>query len=126
MGANFRKSAKVQTKLEEICYNHRHMGMSIFFSAQTYVSLSPSMRKSARLLTLFAMDTTQEREKVMGDLPIKKDQHDDLYNYVFENDKNDKPDNKGKKRRHTLFIDKSKLRQPRIVYYKDFDLITMK
>lgn len=127
MGANFRKSAKVQTKLEEICYNHRHMGMSIFFSAQTYVSLSPNMRKSARLLTLFSLDTTQERETVMGDLPIKKDQHDALYNFIFENKAdNDKRDKLGRKIRHTLFIDKSKLRHPRIVYYKDFDLITMK
>jgi len=123
MGANFRKSQKVQTKLEEFTYNHRHMGASVFFAAQTYVSLSPGMRKSARLLTLFAMDTTMEREKVMGDLPIKKDQHDALYNYVFESGNTDK---KGKKLRNTMFIDKSKLRQPKIVYYKNFDLIEMK
>ena len=119
MGANFRKSQKVQTKLEEFTYNHRHMGASVFFSAQTYVSLSPGMRKSARLLTLFSLDTTMEREKVMGDLPIKKDQHDALYNYVFESDS-------GKKLRNTMFIDKSKLREPKIVYYKNFDLIEMK
>ena len=127
MGANFRKSAKVQTKLEEICYNHRHMGMSIFFSGQTYVSLSPGMRKSARFITVFAADTTQERETIFNDLPIKKDQHDALYHFVFENKgDNDKKDALGRKLKHTLYIDKSKLRHPRIVYYKDFDLITMK
>ena len=127
MGANFRKSHNIQTKLEEICFNHRHIGASIFFSAQTYVSLSPGMRKSARFVTVFAMDTTQERETIMNDLPIRKDNHDALYHYIFENPNDaDKKDSLGRKLKHTLYIDKSKLRFPRIMYYKDFDEIQLK
>jgi hypothetical protein len=127
MGASFRTSFKVQKKLEQISFNHRHMGMSIFFCAQTYVSLSPDMRKSIRLMTLFAMDIMSERDMIFGDLPIKKEIYDDLYKYVFNNkeDKN-KIDNLGRTLKNTLFIDKSKLRSPDIVLYKNFDVITIK
>jgi hypothetical protein len=85
------------------------------------------MRKSARFVTIFAMDTTQERETIMNDLPIRKDNHDALYHYVFENPNDaDKKDALGRKLKHTLYIDKSKLRHPRIIYYKDFDEIKLK
>ena len=57
MGSKLRESVKIQKKLESLCFNHRHMGIFIFFCVQTYVSLSPDQRKSARLITLFALDT---------------------------------------------------------------------
>ena len=124
MGADFRMSRAIQVKLEKMCFNHRHIGASIFFSAQTYVSLSPAMRKSARIMTVFAVDVTQERDAIFGDLPIKKEQHAELYKHVFENQADKvKCDCLGRPLRHTLYIDKSKTRQNKIVYYKDFDLI---
>jgi len=123
MGADFRMSRAIQTKLEKLSYNHRHISASIFFSAQTYVSLSPNMRKSARNMTVFAADVIQERETIFNDLPIKKSQHTALYNYVFEGG-DDQKDGLGRKLRHTLYIDKSKTRQNKILYFKDFDLIT--
>jgi hypothetical protein len=127
MGSKMRESVKVQKKLENLCWNHRHMGVSVFFCVQTYVSLSPGMRKSARLLTLFAMDSMSERDMIFNDLPIPKDSHDALYKYVFDNKAdNDKKDALGRKLKHSLFIDKSKLRTPQIALYKDFDRITIK
>ena len=123
MGADFRKARNIQIALEKLCFNHRHMGGSIFFSAQTYVSLSPAMRKSARIMTVFAADVTQERETIFNDLPIKKCQHDALYDHVFETP-DGKKDSLGRTMRHTLYIDKSKTRQNRILFYKDFDLIS--
>lgn len=127
MGADFRLSRAVQVKLEKICFNHRHMGASIFFSAQTYVSLSPAMRKSARIMTVFAVDVTSERDAIFNDLPIRKDQHQALYDHVFENpDDKKKCDGLGRCLRHTLYIDKSKTRQNKILFYKDFDEIIPK
>jgi hypothetical protein len=127
MGSKMRESVKIQKKLENLCFNHRHMGCSIFFCVQTYVSLSPGMRKSCRLLTLFAMDTMSERDMIFNDLPIRKEEHDELYKYVFDNKTdNEKRDKSGRKMKHTLFIDKSKLRRPQISLYKNFDLIEMK
>ena len=123
MGADFRCSRAIQIELEKLTFNHRHCSCSIFFSAQTYVSLSPGMRKSARILTVFAADVIQERETIFNDLPIKKCQHDALYNHVFETP-DDKKDSLGRRLRHTLYIDKSKTRQNRILFYKDFDIIS--
>ena len=126
MGADFRMTRAIQVKLEKICFNHRHISASIIFSAQTYVSLSPAMRKSSRILTIFSVDVTQERQAIFDDLPIKKDQHDELYKHVFENPSDaDKKDKLGRKLRHTLYIDKSKTRQNKILFYKDFDLIEL-
>ena len=127
MGSKMRESVKIQKKLENLCFNHRHMNCSVFFCVQTYVSLSPGMRKSCRLLTLFAMDTMSERDMIFNDLPIRKEEHDELYKYVFDNKSdNEKTDKLGRKMKHTLFIDKSKLRRPQISLYKNFDLIEMK
>jgi len=126
MAANLRKSRATQLKLEELCFNHRHMGLSIFFCVQTFVSLSPAMRKSARLMTLFSVDSNQERETIFKDLPIKKEDHQALYDHVFDNRDDDGiTDSQGRPLRHTLYIDKSKTRFNKIKIYKDFDELVM-
>ena len=125
LASSLRTSRKTQDKLESLCFNHRHMGLSIFFCVQTFVSLSPAMRKSARMLTLFSVDSNQERETIFNDLPIKKDQHQSLYDFVFDNPDDAKiTDSQGRPLRHTLYIDKSKTRSNKIKIYKDFDEIT--
>ena len=124
MGSTFRSGKNLQTLLEDTCFNHRHMGLSIFFSAQTFKSLSPGMRKSARLITTFAIDSMEEREIIFKDLPIKKHDQDALYEYVFDNPEDEgKVDSMGRPAKFNLYIDKSKTRNSKIVFYKNFDLI---
>ena len=127
VGSDLRASKQVERKIAKMIFNHRHMGVSMMYCVQTYRSLSPDMRKSGRFLTIFGCDNIQERDVIFEDLPIRKDNHDALYQFVFENkDDEKKVDNLGRKLRHTLYIDKSKKKHPRIVYYKDFDEIETK
>jgi len=63
---------------------------------------------------------------IFNDLPIQKDFHGALYKYVFDNKSdNDKTYDLGRKLKHTLFIDKSTLRTPKISLYKDFGKIEL-
>ena len=62
---------------------------------------------TAKLITLFAMNSC-ERDMVSNDYPL----NESLYKYVFESED---------KNKHTLFIDKTKMRSPQVTLYNDFN-----
>lgn len=70
----------VKKLLKKLCYNRRHMHVSIYFLCQTYLSLEPDIRKCFSNLFIFKV-SDMELEKIIIELAKTKK---DLVNKIGE------------------------------------------
>ena len=87
------KSSELQTIFKEICFNRRHLGVSIFFLAQTYYSIPKELRRVFSNLFIFKVPIESMRsifsEQVEQNddiiVPLMKQVYDKPYAFLFVN-----------------------------------------
>ena len=87
------KNKEIKKLLKTLVYNRRHLRVSIFFLAQTYLSIERDIRKlfsnlfvfkvSKKELALVFDELVEEAKELI--LPISKFVFDEKYNFLFIN-----------------------------------------
>ena len=113
----FKKNKQIIDKFSHMCKNHRHIGLSMFILSQKYTDLPTGVRNCMGLITMMNTDNLFERDAIFSELPLKKQQYDDLYYYIFQNkdDKNNKY--------NSMLLDMTRNKSNRALVYKNFNLL---
>lgn len=90
---SYLKNKELQKLFKNLCFNRRHMAVSIFFLTQTYFSVPRELRKIFNNLFIFKTSKMELQtifeEQIELDklyvLPISKLVFDELYNFLFIN-----------------------------------------
>ena len=98
------KDNEIQKKLKEICFNRRHLHVSLFFLVQTFKSVPPPVRKLFNNMVVFK-GSVKEMKDIFDELiEGRKDEMIDIMKLVY-----DKP-------HQYLFVNLDSQR-----FFKDFD-----
>jgi hypothetical protein len=113
----FKKNKQIIDKFSHMCKNHRHIGLSMFILSQKYTDLPTGVRNCLGLITMMNTDNMFERDAIFQELPLRKQQYDDLYYYIFQNkdDKNNKY--------NSMLLDMTRNKSNRVLVYKNFNLL---
>lgn len=79
------KDNSIETKLRELVYNRRHLGLSIMILVQSYNSMPLSVRKTLSHFSIFKPRNKKETEAIFEELIfISKQQAEEVLRYVYK------------------------------------------
>jgi GTPase SAR1 family protein len=115
VGAELRKSADIEKKLQTMLNNRRHMNLSVIILLQRFRDANPSMRTSLSHFITFRPKSIPELERISTELlPFKKNHYLEIFNYVFDEDKY-----------AFLYIDMSLRETNKFILYKKYNKLTI-
>lgn len=111
----FKKNKAIIDKFSHLCKNHRHIGLSMFILSQKFTDLPTGVRNCMNMITMMNTDNLYERDAIFQELPLKKQQYDDLYYYIFQN-KNDENN-----KYNSMLLDMTRGKSNRVRIFKNFN-----
>ena len=101
---------KIDKKLNEICANHRHSGLSIWCLCQTFKSIPKPVRGWLTHAAIFQPPNLLELQSIFDEiLPIKRQLYKHIFDHVFE------------KKHDYMFVDTSKEYGGSSLFFKRMD-----
>jgi len=85
MASDLKQNMRTQELFNRLCFNRRHLKVSIMFLTQTYKSIPVNCRKTASHLILYRTNNKMENQAVFDEVMfMDKNDIDELLEYVYD------------------------------------------